>query len=114
MIDFALAGDNRFAKTEVGVENKASKVSGHRIDGKAHAGAFAWNLPLHHDGHTRLLLHEPELVTLEHGTVLPQRQNTIAYALGPGVCATNVQVRVVLPGEGRLRQVLERRRRAHG
>jgi hypothetical protein len=109
-----VTGDQRVAEAEDGVDGRDAAVAGDRIGGEEDAGGLGDDHPLDDHGDADLPRVEAVLPAVGDGPIREERCPALADALQDLLRADDVQVRVLLAGERRRRQILRRRARAHG
>ena len=101
LIDFAFAGDDRFAESKVRVQEHPVDSAGDRIDRESHSRNFTLDLPLDDDGHSRVALTKSLVVPIQDGPVSPQRNEAVADPLRNAIGSPDVEVSVMLTGKRR-------------
>ena len=113
LIHITLTRHNQLTQTERRIDDHLTPRAGDRVDGKGDACHLAGHHALDDDGHGRTLLREPTLVSVAHGTVLPERDEAATRRLQCLLQTRDVEIRLVLTGEGGAGQIFQRRRRAN-
>ena len=108
------AGDQGLAEAEAGLHRGDLPVGRDGVGREEDAGRVREDHPLHDDGHVDLPVVEAVAQAVGHGPLGEQRGPAPADVLEDRGRPHDVQVRVVLAGEGGRRQVLRRRARSDG
>ena len=106
-------GNQRLAQPPRRLDGGEPPVRRHRISGEQDSGHLGRDHLLHDDRHAHVPVVEAVAPPVRHGPLAEQRRPAPPDVMQDRRRADDVQVRVVLAGEGRTRQVFRGPARAH-
>ena len=107
------ARDELLAETANRIDGGAPTASGDRVRGEEDAGDLCGDHPLHDDGESERAPIDRVRGPIRHGAVIPERRPAPAHRVQERGLAIDIEDRVLLAGEARLRKILRGRGRAH-